>query len=497
MRQRGTATGITEPYARRTFEDWLTACNRHPEPWLAVFAALLAMQISPWWYSTPDTVVYLSAARSIAVHHTFATLGNAQIVFPPGYPLLVSPAFLLGDRPFLMLSIIQWCMAVVLILGVYRWMRRVCPGGALLLTGLVLVNVSVWIHYRRTLSELAFMTVLIWAAQGLDAVREPKSLRSALVRALPASACVLLLSMIREVGLAVCVGFGAAVLIDTWRGRMRWPTALLLMSIVVAPASIAVAGFVRYDAAMKVASSAPLGTHLDGLMNPTATLVWRLTEGLRLRISEVGRLLIPGMFNAYGRPGNWLDLNVIVYVPVFVLVAVGWWRFVRRRTDVFALTLPCYVLAYILWPFEAGTRYMLPMLPVLLGSVWCLIEPLRQWRLTLLAILLVGHLGVAMGHWIIKDIPRARTCHAQWGSVEQLVSGLGGDSRVTLSAHLPPCVHFMLELSLDRLLQVSQRGDGDRDAQWMVTPEAEPDVAGFAVSLHAAPYKLLTRDPAR
>lgn len=497
MSQRSAAAGSAEPYTQRTFEDWLTACNRHPAPWLAGFAVLLAMQISPWWYPTPDTVVYLSTARSIAVRHTLATLGNAQIVFPPGYPLLVSPAFLLGDRPFLVLSIIQWCMAIVLMLGVHRWMRRHCPGGAPLLTGLVMVNVSVWIHYRRTLSELAFMTMLIWAAQSLDAVRESKPLRSAFLRALLASACVLLLSMIREVGLAVCVGFGAAVLVDTWRGRMRWPTALVLMLIVVAPASIAVAGFVRYDAAMKVASSAPLGTHLDGLMNPPATLVWRLIEGLRLRIGEVGRLLIPGMFNAYGRPGDWLDLNVIVYVPVFVLVAVGWWRFIRRRSDVFALTLPCYVLAYILWPFEAGTRYMLPMLPVLLGSVWCLIEPLRQRRLTLLAILLVGHLGVAMGHWIIKDIPRARACHAQWGSVDQLVTGLGSDARVALSPHLPPCVHFMLELSLDRLLPISTSDDGNRDAQWMVTPEAEPDVTGFSVSLRAPPYKLLARDPDR
>ena len=477
-------------------ETWLAGCGRWPGPWLVAFAALLALQISPWWYPTPDTVVYLSTARSIAVHHALGTLGNAQIVFPPGYPLLISPAFLLGDRPFLILAIMHWCMAVVLMLGVYRWARRCCPDGALLLTGLVMVNVSVWIHYRRALSELAFMTVLIWTVQSLDAVRESKSPRAALSRALPASALVLLLSMIREVGLLVGAGFAVAIVIDAWRARVRWPTALLLLLIVAVPAALAVAGFVRYDAATKVTSAVPIGTHLDGLTYPSTTLVEQVTEGLRLRLSEVGRLLIPGMFNAYGRRGNWFDLNVVVYVPVFVAVVFGWWRFVRRQRDVFALTLPFYLLAYILWPFEAGTRYMLPMLPVLLACVWCLIESLQRRRLSILAILLVGHLGVAMGHWIIKDLPRARACHAQWGSVDQLVAGIGGDSRGALRANVAPCVQFMLELALDRLVEVSHN-DNDRDVRWIVTSDAEPDAPGFSVALHAAPYHLLVRDPGR
>jgi len=477
----------------RGVEDWLTDCTRRPGPWLALFAALLAAQISPWWYSTPDTVLYLSTARSLAVSHTLATLGNPQIGFPPGYPLLMSPAFLLGDRPFLLLSIIHWCMAVVFMLGVYRWARRCCPHAALLLTGLVMVNVSVWIHYRRALSELAFMTVLIWAVHSLDAMREAKSLRSALARALPASALLLLLSMIREVGLVVGVGFGVAVLVDAWRVRTRRPAALLLGVIVGIPAAIAVAGFVRYDAAMRVASAAPIGTHMDGLTYPTTTLVERFTEGLRLRISEVGRLLIPGMFNAYGRPGDWLDLNVAVYVPMFVVVAVGWWRLVRRQHDVFALTLPFYFLAYTFWPFEAGARYMLPMLPVLLVSVWYIIEPLQRHRLGILAILLIGHLGVAMGHWIIKDIPRGRDCHAQWGNVEQLATRIQADS-VLLTASVPQCVQLMLSLSLDRAVHVSRDYADDRDVRWIVMPEVEQAARGFSVAQHAGPYKLLAGD---
>jgi hypothetical protein len=481
----------------RRLEGWLSDSTRRPGRWLAIVAGLLAAQIGPWWYPTPDTVVYLSTARSLAVSHTLATLGNPQIGFPPGYPLLISPAFLVSDRPFLVLSIIHWCMAVVLMLGVYRWARRCIPHAALLLTGLVMVNVSVWIHYRRALSELAFMTVLIWTVQCLDAVREAKSLRSALARAVPASALLLLLSMIREVGVLVAVGFGVAVIVDTWRPGQRRPVALLLMVLVVIPAAVAVAGFVRYDVAMKLTSAAPLGTHLDGLTAPMTPLVERFIEGLRVRIGEVGRLLIPGMFNAYGRPENWFDLNVGVSVLVFVLVVIGWWRLVRRRHDVFALTLPFYFLAYTFWPFEAGARYILPMLPVLLASVWCLIEPWPRYRLSMLAVLLIGHLGVAMGHWIIKDIPRGRDCHSQWGSVEQLVTRIPADASIRLTASVPQCVQLMLAFSLDRPVQVSHSYAGDRDVRWIVLPDADQAAPGFSVAVRAGAYKLLVQDPNR
>jgi hypothetical protein len=475
----------------------LAVWTRRPAPWLVVFAALLAVQISPWWYPTPDTVLYLSAARSIALHHRFGTLGNAQLGFPPGYPLLISPAFLLGDHLFLVVSIIHWCLAVALMLGVYRWAQRCCPDGALLLTGLVMVNVSTWIHFRRALSELAFMTVLIWTVQSLDALRRARAARAVLARGFLAGVLLLLVSMIREVGLMVGVGFGLAALIDAWHARRSWPAAFVLTLLVVAPAAIAVVSFVRYDTAMKAVAATPIGTHLDGLASSPAPLGTQITEGLRLRISEVGRLLIPGMFNAYGRPHNWLDLNVLIYVPLFVLVGIGWWRLVRRHDDVLALTLPFYLLAYTLWPFAGGARYMLPMLPVLWASVWYLVEPFRRLRLSLLAVLLIGHLAVALGHWFIKDLPRARDCNARWNSVDEVAARMHSDASVLLAPSVPQCVQLMLELRLDRLVALSSGAETDRRARWLLLPDTEPVAPGFSVALRTGPYTLLQREPDR
>ena len=484
--------------SRPSFEAWLANCNRRPRPWLAAGAALFALQISPWWYPTPDTVLYLSMARRIATVHHIGALGNPQTGFPPGYPLLISPAFLFGERPFLALSFIHWLMAVALMLGVYRWFYRHCPAAALLLTGLVMVNVSVWIHYRRALSELAFMTVLIWTVHALNAVLDSKTTPIAFLRGLLAGALLILLSLIREVGLVCGAGFAVAALISVRRATIRRRVAIAMTLFVAIPAALAVVGFLLHDVTMKATSPVPMGTHVDGLMHPPATTsTERLIEGVRLRITDVGQLLIPGMFNAYGRQGNWLDLNMAVYAPLFVVVAIGWWKLVHRQPDVFALTLPFYLLAYIVWAFAGGSRYTLPMLPVLLASLWCVVELLHQRRLTVLAVLLVGHLAVAIGYWIVRDIPRGRECNTQWRTVERLAAAIQGDRRGVLAVDVPECVGHMLAFSLDRPVQMTRNQHDDPDARWILMKEVEPAVPGFSVALRVTPYELLVRDDDR
>ncbi len=249
-------------------EQWLVARNRRPAMGLGVLAALLAVQISPWWYPAADGVLYLSIARSIVRGEHVRRLGSPQLAFPPGYPLMISPAFLLGDRPFLLLSIIHWVMAVLFMFGVYVWARRRCAGGALLITGLVMVNISLWNQYRRTLSELAFMTVGVWTVYVLDVAGESASRRKGLIRVLSGSAMLVFLAMIREVGVTFAAGFVAARLVDVRRGRLRWGRAVVLVAAVVLPATIAVVGFARYDAVAAEQSADQTGTHWDGLVQP-------------------------------------------------------------------------------------------------------------------------------------------------------------------------------------------------------------------------------------
>ncbi len=474
-------------------EQWLVARNRRPAMGLGVLAALLAVQISPWWYPAADGVLYLSIARSIVRGEHVRRLGSPQLAFPPGYPLIISPAFLLGDRPFLLLSIIHWVMAVLFMFGVYVWARRRCAGGALLITGLVMVNISLWNQYRRTLSELAFMTVAVWTVYVLDVAEASASRRKGLIWVLSGSAMLVFLAMIREVGVTFAAGFVAARLVDVRRGRLRWGRAVVLAAAVVLPATMAVVGFARYDVVAAEQSADQTGTHWDGLVQPA--FAGRLTEGVRLRIGEIGRLLVPGMFKAYNGPGEWLNVNMVLYCAVCLVVGVGWRRLiVRRPADVFALTAPFYLAAYVVWPFDGATRYALPLLPLLFATLWYVVEPLR-YRRCVLAALLVAHLGVAGGYWLVKELPATRACNAEWSVIDQLAERIEDGRHQVLAANIPECVRFMLELSLDRaVLLPSSPTFAPADVRWVVTPSTTPAYPEFATAATAGAFKLLVRD---
>ena len=90
----------------------------------ALLALVFAIQVGPLWYPTPDAISYLSIARSIALDHVAANHGGSQLYYSIGYPLLISPVFLLDERPFLFLSLVHFLWAIVLILSVYCWARR-------------------------------------------------------------------------------------------------------------------------------------------------------------------------------------------------------------------------------------------------------------------------------------------------------------------------------------------------------------------------------------
>jgi hypothetical protein len=460
-----------------------------------MFALLLAVQISPWWYPTPDATTYLSIARSIAVSHRLSNLGGTHLGYPPGYPLIISPAFLISSRPFLLLSLMHWVMAVIFMAAIYRWFRKIAPDAAVLLTGLTMVNAAFWIYYRRTLSEMAFMAVMMWAVVVLDSALEAGSSNKSAILTAAGTALVMVLVAIRETGVLLVAGFAVASLLAIRAGKLRWGRGLVMAAAMACPAIAAVVAFMLYDfATARAAPSAVFGTHLGGLIDSTTPMVARVIEGLRLRISEVGRLLVPAMFKAYSGHGQWLHIDMLVYLIVFAVVILGWTRLLRRRSDVLAATAPFYFVLYAVWAFDADTRYLLPLLPLLLACLWLAIESFSLWRLRFLALLLVAHLAVAFGYWTGVEIPRARTCNAQWASVAALAPGLmDRESIAVVTPDVPQCARLMLSFTIDR--PVFERTPAqDLGVKKIVEPSKDPDPPGFRIQQTAGPYKLLSRD---
>lgn len=489
---------------QQAFENWLGRAEERPAIWLAVAALVLTLQICPFWYPAPDGAAYLSIARSIAAGGPMARFGSAELSYPLGYPLLISPAFHIAARPFLALAMMNWVMAVIFMLGVYVWARRELGGGALWVTALVMANVSVWTVYRQTLSEAAFLALMIWtvnALNGLLADGEPSAQGNqpggasqvgrrrivAVGRLLAIAALLIGLTAIREAGVLFGAGFLLALLVRALRGTAnRRATAAAV--IVTSVALFVALSSIRPE---RIAAAGPaIAGNLAGYGDADGA-VTSLDRRVLLRLMEMGQLLVPGMFRTYGR--SWLDINTAVYALVLAAVLIGWWSIVRRRSDVLALTAPLYVAMYMIWPYAAGTRYFVPLLPLFVACIWIFLALFRGWRLSIVAAALVAHVGVAAGHWILVDRPAARTCDRLWPTVDFLAAHTAAAGAIA-AVPVPVCLTPMLALALDRpVRQASATAAVDADVEWIVAPERAEPQAGFRPAAAAGDYVLLRR----
>jgi hypothetical protein len=453
-------------------------------------AALMAMQISSMWYATPDAAVYLSIARSIAHGGPITALGNPHLALPIGYPLIIAPTFLISDYPFIYISLLQWLMTVVFMAGVFRWASRFGQTAALLITALVMVNVSLWIYYHRTLSELAFTMVSVWAVLFLNAgIAETSQTRSTSFLAIGALLLALAAS-IRESGVVFAAGFVVAAADAALRSRISLRRALFLIAIGTIPAIVAVAAFVIFDIHRIHDSPVALGTHIAGFTDSERSLFYRINEGGRLRLSEIGRLLIPGMFKAYGKAYEWANVNMMLFIPATFLVAFGWFRMVRERCDVFAATLPLYFILYVLWAFDADTRYMLPMLPVLAGSLWFALDGMGQARIVALAALVLMHVAVATGYWLDVEVPRARECNTYWPTVIQMANSISKDKGSVAASGAADCPRLFMEFVLDRPVDSPPPLRPIGNQRWLLTPNRQIPPNGYGPVISGAGLEL-------
>lgn len=470
---------------------WLYRLDDSPLRWLALLAAVLALQIGPWWFPTPDSAAYLSMARSLAETGTMRRFGSPHLYFSPGYPLLISPLFLLGPRPLLAISILHWLLAVLSMVGIYRWMRANWPGAAVLLTAFVMTNTSLWLYLRRPVSEMAFMAALVWAANILDGALGRECRRPPLLRATLGSAVLAAAGAIRPAGVMFALGCAAMMMAQAWRGALRWGVALLLAGIVMVPPMLTVREVMNRDREAQTATASNKPTYFRQLLGTQGHLVRQVSQGVYLQVLNVGRLLLPGMLKAHSKRRQWGDPNLLLYGPLALAVLVGWSRRLRDKPDLLMWGLPLYVGLHVLWPFDEDTRFLLPVLPVLAGCLWTV---LGRWRhgLVALALLVVAHALAATVFWV-KEVPGVRACHAEWPAVEALAAAIPPEAGPVAAVGTRDCVAGMLAVARDRQVAFVAGTQVPGDAQWIVQPAAQTVPRGFESERTVGEYVVATR----
>jgi hypothetical protein len=167
-----------------------------------------------------------------------------------------------------------------------------------------------------------------------------------------------------------------------------------------------------------------------------------------------------------------------------LIVATGWWKLFRATGDVLLATLPAYVALYVVWGFDAGTRYLLPMLPVLAASAGC--GRFLERRPALGFLLVAAHLAVAAGYVLARDAPRARACDAEWPAVERLAAAAASAPAPVLAPGVPECTRLLLSFTLDR--PVSERFVWG--FRWVLEPDDAPASEERRVAARAGGYRL-------
>lgn len=464
---------------RRTLEDILHDATRKPTPWLIGTCLFLLIHLTTHWWPSPDSSSYISMARNIAAHGVPMDLGRPSFVFQIGYAYLIAPCFFFSDQPFLLLSMFNIGAAMLLVLGVHRWLREYMPAAALLVAMLIAVNVGMWDQVWHFHSDLTFTALLVWTAIVLRKILNAEKPSIGLL--LLGTGMLVLLCMVRYIGISAGVALGLGFLCKAYRGHTSWLRALLLPSAIGLPAVLAILALLTHNKNLAAQYSTAELTYVDWF-GRNLTFGPHLVEGLRLRIMEIGRLLIPGMYKAYAKSYVWININFLVYIPLAIMVVMGYIRLLKRRPpDVLMLVPALYVLIYIIWPLDQTIRYFFPISCILWVCVWAWLKPLRRVRLSFLFVLVVLHALVTIGYMINGRIEFAGY-HKMREPVREFIKTIGPDEiGQTMMVGCTSPVHCLVMQEMDRRSPLVEKpGDVKPEVNWVfASPKVDMEAAGF------------------
>ena len=422
----------------------ISAFTKHPRLVLTSIALLLLVQVSTYWIPTDDGAHYLSIARSLGTGAGLLRFGQPHLYYAPGYPISIAPTFTFSNQPFLLISLMHWVFLIILMSCTYKWVQSLTKNYALLITLLTVLNVAVLYYFRRTLSEALFMPVLMAAVLALNRSINNQPNRTAYLILGTLLTCYLCL--IRLAGISIVAGCVLLLACKVHRRSIKLKHAFILVAVIAIPATACVVSNLAYE--QHTSRAIQTATYANRLLENHSSFASVLLNNLLLRIQECGRLLIPGMFKAYG---GWSNPAMLLYIPLCLILILGWRRLLSSHADVLICTLPFYLSIYMVWPFDQGARFMTPMVPVLFAAVWIFVQHsrLRPYGRQLFAVLLLLGTLTSGAYWAI-DFAHARRIENHWPAVEKIAAAIGDGNPVVGCHKLPQETRAMLVFSLDR-----------------------------------------------
>ena len=314
-----------------------------------VIALYLAV-VSPHWFITSDSALYLMLGENLAEGEGYSLFGRPHAHVPPGFPLLVAALTSVGLGGMFWLNLAMTLMGLGTLCLSYMLLREHIAASAAAIIGLVLAFTwDMYAHSAMQLSEIPFMLLvtagLLGYARGLKGAKGWMEV---------GSACLVACCWVRVIGAPLVVGAAMGLVLQG--GHAQWKRTLSNACGVALGLAITAASFyAQYEYAKRTYNAESYAVAI---------------EALRLLPSE-SRILTPvdhtyetgaHLFKLFtGQPAHpWVGWFA-PGLPLLVGLAYAIWR----RQWMASLAVSGYVTALLLLN-PAISRYLLPVAPLLL-----------------------------------------------------------------------------------------------------------------------------------
>lgn len=408
---RGKKPGSGRRKQRRKAPDHAPRTWGKPGTWAAAGAAialaLALVRFDPYLFTGGDNTHYYALARALATGRGYVDLitpgAPPHTHYPPGFPALLVPVYLLTGGNYLALKLVSFVAAAAALFALYRLASRdpaVPPWAAAAAVWLMGLYGVFQLYSQRVLSDMPYLALVLAALAVFQGIASDPSGARPDRRWLLACALALAAFYVRTAGVTLLAGVGAWTIL----GR-RWKLAATTAAIFgtgaapwflwtrMAASGGGGGGGGGGGAGGNVALLAQRGTSaLSGGEGPIVEFAQRLWSVF----VEYGFYQFPQLFWPVDPPP--VPVRVAALALGGALVVYGAWRAVRTRS---VAPGDLYVAATLgilpFWPW-LGDRYMLTIAPFLWLYLLVGIDSVARWkgRSPALAPLTAGALAVLL-----------------------------------------------------------------------------------------------------
>jgi len=329
------------------------------------------------WAPTPDSAYYVSLAESLVHGKGYTFGGQPHVKYPPGLSLLLAPSYLF-KKPYLYDHVVMVLSMLGILAAVYVGFRKQIGIFSCLLI-VVLIGCSYWFWQFSCvfiLSDVPFAAFVLFTCLAGRAFLNADSPSWRLSLGL---AVLLIFScLIRTMGVVLFPSvIAAAYMIKANKEQWKKIAAMLILGILV------LGGWALRNHLVDQDISLREDTYIEQLM-------WKdpfnKDEG-RMTIAAIPQRIAANLVH-YARASEALFLNkgrivsggvpTVGLLILMIVLASTLYR-LRKHGEIQDFFVLIYLILLLLWPSQAGARFLLPVFILVLISLWETLRGMFRW----------------------------------------------------------------------------------------------------------------------